>query len=148
MICVRCGKDSNYPERGGRKCPGCGKQFAFEPRDGDPFSDKAFRNAIDRVSSEGRIRFGVEHVRYELARSQYQAARARRITAGAIGFWYIDNPGHAGGALTGIVLAAILVDQAMTWGEEISLPVLDFLGAVAVVALIGGSSATCYALLS
>ena len=69
------------------------------------------------------------------------------ITAGAIGFWYIDNPGHAGGALTGIVLAAVLVDQAMTWGEEISLPVLDFLGAVSLVVLMWGSIATCAALL-
>ena len=69
------------------------------------------------------------------------------ITMGAIGFWYIDNPGHAGGALMGIVLAAVLVDQAMTWGEEISMPILDFLGLVAMTAIVFGSLATSWALL-
>ena len=68
------------------------------------------------------------------------------ITMGAIGFWYIDNPGHAGGALMGIVLAGVLVDQARTWGEEISMPVLDFLGLVALTALAFGSIATCVVL--
>jgi membrane associated rhomboid family serine protease len=69
------------------------------------------------------------------------------ITAGAIGFWYIDNPGHIGGALTGIILAALLVDQAMSWGEEISLPVLDFFGIASIAVLIGGAIVTSMALL-
>jgi membrane associated rhomboid family serine protease len=69
------------------------------------------------------------------------------ITMGAIGFWYIDNAGHAGGAIAGIILAALLVDQAMTWGEEISMPVLDFLGALSIAAIVAGSLFTCYTLL-
>ena len=68
MICVRCGHDSNYPDRKDRICPGCKEEFAFEPRAGDPFSDKAFESAINRVSSDGRVRWGVEHLYYELAR--------------------------------------------------------------------------------
>jgi membrane associated rhomboid family serine protease len=69
------------------------------------------------------------------------------ITMGAIGFWYIDNPGHAGGALTGMILAALLVDQALTWGEEISLPILDFLGVMSIAVLVGGAIVTSMALL-
>jgi membrane associated rhomboid family serine protease len=69
------------------------------------------------------------------------------VTMGAIGFWYIDNPGHAGGALMGIALAALLVDQALSYGEEISLPIIDFMGVVAIAVLIGGSIVTCVALL-
>jgi len=69
------------------------------------------------------------------------------ITAGAIGFWYIDNPGHAGGALTGIALAALLVDEALNWGEEISLPILDFLGVVSMAVIVVGAIVTSVALL-
>ena len=35
MKCVNCGKDSNYKDRSGKKCPACGQAFAFEPKDGD-----------------------------------------------------------------------------------------------------------------
>ena len=39
MKCIRCGHDSKYKDRTGRKCPSCSGQFAFEPKDGDPFTD-------------------------------------------------------------------------------------------------------------
>jgi hypothetical protein len=68
LICIRCNRDSKYSERSDGNCPGCGKQFAFEPKRGDKFTDKAFQSAIDRVSSGGKIRWGVEHLHYELAR--------------------------------------------------------------------------------
>ena len=55
-------------------------------------------------------------------------------------------PGHAGGALTGIVLAALLVDQAVSYGEEVSLPVIDFMGILALAVLIAGSFVTTMAL--
>ena len=42
----------------------------FEPRNGDPFTDPAFQNAIDAVSAKGQVRFGAEHLYYELARRQ------------------------------------------------------------------------------
>jgi membrane associated rhomboid family serine protease len=80
-------------------------------------------------------------------RAATAAVFAGLITMGAIGFWYIDNPGHAGGALTGIVLAALLVDQALSYGEEVSLPVIDFMGVLALAVLIGGSFVTTMALL-
>lgn len=69
------------------------------------------------------------------------------ITAGALGFWYIDNPGHAGGALTGFVLAALIVDPARTWGEEIPLPLVDALGWIASAVLVAGAVVTCMAML-
>ena len=69
------------------------------------------------------------------------------ITAGALGFWYIDNPGHAGGAITGFVLAALLVDAARNFGEEISEPLVDVLGWVATAILVAGGIITSLALL-
>ncbi|HEX5069402.1 MAG TPA: rhomboid family intramembrane serine protease [Vicinamibacterales bacterium] len=80
-------------------------------------------------------------------RAATAAVFASLITMGAIGFWYIDNPGHAGGALMGIMLAALLVDQALSYGDEISLPIMDFIGLMAMAVLIGGSVITTMLLL-
>lgn len=68
MKCIRCAKDSKYSERSGRRCPRCGGAFAFEPKDGDPFTDQAFRNAIDRVSSDGSVQFTKRNLYYEVDR--------------------------------------------------------------------------------
>lgn len=68
------------------------------------------------------------------------------ITAGALGFWYIDNPGHAGGAITGLVLAALMVDTSRNYGEETSEPLLDLLGWIATAMLVAGAAVTAVAL--
>jgi DNA-directed RNA polymerase subunit RPC12/RpoP len=70
MKCTHCGRDSKYKERKDRGlvCAGCGNQFAFEPRNKDPFTDAAFKSAIDVVSANGQVRWGVEHLYYELCR--------------------------------------------------------------------------------
>ncbi len=70
MKCVRCGHDSNYKERTGKICPNCNGAFAFEPKKGDSFTDPAFQNAVDAVSAKGQVRWGAEHLYYELARRQ------------------------------------------------------------------------------
>jgi DNA-directed RNA polymerase subunit RPC12/RpoP/uncharacterized membrane protein YgcG len=70
MKCIRCGTDSKYSERSGGACPKCHGRFAFEPRNGDPFTDAAFQYAIDAVSAKGQVRWGAEHLYYELARRQ------------------------------------------------------------------------------
>jgi len=70
------------------------------------------------------------------------------ITAGALNFWYIDNPGHAGGALAGIVLAALIVDQARNFGDEVQLPLLDVLGWLAMAVIVAGSALTSLAMLA
>jgi membrane associated rhomboid family serine protease len=69
------------------------------------------------------------------------------FTAGALGFWYIDNPGHAGGALTGLVLAGLTVDTARNFGQEIELPLLDLLGWIAAAVIVAGAGVTCLRLL-
>ncbi len=70
MKCARCGTDSNYKDRAGKICPSCKGAFAFEPKDDAPFTDVAFQNAIDAVSAKGQVRWGAEHLYYELARRQ------------------------------------------------------------------------------
>jgi hypothetical protein len=66
--CIRCGVDCKYKDRPDGRCPQCKGHFAFEPKSGDKFTDAAFAAAIDRVSSQGHVRFGAEHVYYELCR--------------------------------------------------------------------------------
>ena len=84
MKCIRCGIDANYKERSGGKCPKCHGRFAFEPKEGDPFTDPAFQNAIDAVSAKGQLRWGAEHLHYELARRQ--RVKPARALAGLIFF--------------------------------------------------------------
>jgi membrane associated rhomboid family serine protease len=69
------------------------------------------------------------------------------VVAGVIGISYIDNAGHLGGALTGMALAALIVDPATYFGDELPLPIMDGLGAVAAIVLMVGSVVTCVALL-
>src|SRR5262245_211658 len=78
MICIRCGRDIKYKDRTNRTCPGCKQQFAFEPRQGDPVTDMLFRKAINAVSSDGSIRWGVEHLYYEVCRRK-RGNRAPRV---------------------------------------------------------------------
>lgn len=74
MKCARCGHDSKLKERTGGKCPKCTGAFAFEPSQGDPYTDMAFHNAIEAVSAKGQLRWGAEHLYYELARRQVEKA--------------------------------------------------------------------------
>ena len=79
MICIRCNTDSTYPERKDTKtCKQCNGRFAFEPRENDPFSDMAFKKAIDTVSANGQVKWGVEHLYYELARKK-RASKAKVV---------------------------------------------------------------------
>jgi hypothetical protein len=66
--CIRCGHDSKYKDRSAGRCPGCQGVFAFEPQKKDPVTDGGFQAAIDAVSASGRVRWGVEHLHYEIAR--------------------------------------------------------------------------------
>lgn len=68
MKCIRCGHDSKYKERSNQTCPRCKGRFAFEPRQGAKLTDQAFQNAIDRASGDGKLRWGAEHLYYEVAR--------------------------------------------------------------------------------
>src|SRR5688572_19402416 len=68
MKCIHCSNDAKYKDRSSRKCPICRHRFAFEPKDGDRMTDMAFKTAIDAVSAKGRLRWGVEHLYYEVCR--------------------------------------------------------------------------------
>jgi len=70
------------------------------------------------------------------------------IVAGALDFWYIDNPGHAGGAAMGFVLAALIVDQARNYDREVQLPILDVFGWIAAAVLAAGSLVTSVELIT
>jgi len=75
MKCIRCDHDSKYKDRADRHCPACHKEFAFEPQKGDLLTDAAFQSAIDAASAQGRVRWGVEHLYYEVCRRR----RRRRV---------------------------------------------------------------------
>jgi hypothetical protein len=66
--CIRCQHDRKYKDRKDGACPKCRHRFAFEPRHGAKLTDQAFQHAIDRVSGNGTLRWGAEHLYYELGR--------------------------------------------------------------------------------
>ena len=86
MKCVHCLKDSNYKDRTGKQCPGCKKAFAIEPKNGDKVTDMMFLNAVKAVSAEGRIRWGVEHLYYEVCRRMRGKTAIVRFTFGTTDF--------------------------------------------------------------
>lgn len=110
MKCIRCDRDCKYKERENGRCPGCHKLFAFEPRKGDPLTDAAFQAAIDAVSAQGRLRWGVEHLHYEIARRR----RVRKVPmAGRIALFFVCLV--VGAALHAPVLGLIAGGVA-AWG--------------------------------
>ncbi len=68
MKCIHCERDSKYKDRSGKKCPGCGHAFAFEPREGDILTDPAFKKAILAVSSDGSLKWHLDNLYYEICR--------------------------------------------------------------------------------
>lgn len=81
MKCIKCQNDATYKDRTDGHCPKCRAKFAFEPKNGDPFTDVAFAHALDKVSSGHTVRFSEAHLFYELARKQ---ARDSFIVVGII----------------------------------------------------------------
>lgn len=80
MKCCHCKADTLYSEwKDSRRCKTCGRRFVFAPRNGDPFSDVAFQRAVEVVSAEGRVRWGVEHLYYVLDRRYSKAFDRRKI---------------------------------------------------------------------
>lgn len=111
MKCIRCGHDSKYKDRLGQQCPACHGHFAFEPQTGDIMTDVAFQSAIIAVSSAGRIRWGIEHLYYEICRRKRQ--RPHYLRVGILGsgvsaglFFFAAPPvGLIAGGATAILLA-------------------------------------------
>lgn len=111
MKCIRCDKDCTYPQRKNRKCPHCGGTFAFEPRTGDPVSDRAFQNAIDAVSSQGQVRFGVENLYYEACRRK----KSRAMPVGCIVGLLLLSVVFVGIALVARKAGTLWVFAAFAW---------------------------------
>ena len=93
MKCIKCQHDSKYKDRKDGACPNCRHRFAFEPKTGAKLTDQAFQNAVDRVSGNGTLRWGNEHLYYELARR----LRPR--------FWFRTRTSQ----IVGVVAAAIVL---------------------------------------
>jgi len=132
MKCVKCANDANKKDRTDGKCPKCGEPFAFDPSAGAPFSDMAFKSAIDAVSHEGTVKFEAEHIRLELAR-RAEAGRSRDRRQAAWAFGILGGVlVAAGGVLVaaGGVLAAaggVLVAAGTVAGLMTAVPGLAFI---------------------
>ena len=114
MKCVKCGEDAKYKDRSHRACPYCKAAFVFEPKSGDPVTDMLFHNAVKAVSSDGQIRWGVEHLYYEICRKKRKKSvplAVVGVTVGMAVFYY---------GLLGLgVMQALIV-----WPVGIVLPIV------------------------
>jgi hypothetical protein len=111
--CIRCSHDSKFKERTKRQCPGCRKEFAFEPQEGDLFTDVAFQSAIDAVSGQGRVRWGVEHLYYEVCRRRRRAAVPKLAALGVAVVAFLV--GIQSGRIIGGVVLAVAGTLAFGW---------------------------------
>jgi hypothetical protein len=68
MKCLNCRTNSLYRARSGGKCPNCKKEFVFEPKRGDPFTDTAFEAALNKVSAKNSLSYHPRQLYFELAR--------------------------------------------------------------------------------
>jgi hypothetical protein len=75
LKCIHCDRDVRYKDRRDGRCDGCRKPFAFEPQRRDLFTDRAFQNALETLTGRGRLRFGIEHLYWELARRRTRKQR-------------------------------------------------------------------------
>lgn len=134
MKCCHCEKDSKYREwETTRRCPACGRRFVFIPRNGDPCSDVMFARAIEAVSSEGSVRWGVEHLYYELDRRIGAVARQRHrnlllvfLLAGCLAIAFA------------LIMASGPANQAFLTRHPLAIPagIVGGIGAIAVTALL------------
>jgi len=82
--CIHCHADAKYSERTNRTCPKCQHAFAFEPKNGDRLTDSAFQAALDRVSSDGTVKWTARHLYYELVRRTQRHSKTRPWLFGAL----------------------------------------------------------------
>ncbi len=85
MKCLRCGTDSKYKDRTNKTCPKCRAKFVFEPKDGDPVTDMLFQNAIRAVNGDGKVRWGVENLYYEVCRRKRPKKAPKFLVFGCLG---------------------------------------------------------------
>src|SRR5262245_18015887 len=124
MKCTRCGHDSKYRDRNLGRCPKCKGEFAFEPQTGAPVTDTMFSSAIEAVSGHGRIKWGIEHLYYEINRR-----KRRRLLSGK---WAVISV--AGAAIIVALLATGKVSFALV-GTVLALAVATALATMGLVSL-------------
>lgn len=114
MKCIHCANDAKYSERTNGTCPKCGHAFAFEPKAGATVTDSAFQHAVERVSSDGTVKFTPRHVYYELARRTQTRTNMKAIGFGLAGLFFLA---------IGIGAHVALVATAILWvAAVLSLP--------------------------
>lgn len=128
MKCIRCNHDSKYRDRQDGRCPNCKKPFAFEPQRGGKVTDAAFQAAIDAVSGRGRLRWGVEHLYYDVCRRLNKKAMGGCFkVAGILAIIGIFGLGGEQQVLLwGFVAAAVAVMIGFSQARAASLSKTDF----------------------
>jgi hypothetical protein len=66
--CIHCQTDSKKKDRADGCCPSCKHRFCFDPAAGDKLTDAGFLVLIERVSSNGTVRFTARNLYYEVVR--------------------------------------------------------------------------------
>jgi hypothetical protein len=110
MKCIYCGTDSRLRDRTARRCPNCRHPFAFEPtKDPHRVTDGQFKNAIERVSGGGAVRFTEQNLWYEFNRRWMNPGFWRRP------YTVLPLAGASPAVLTalGIIKAAVLPVAAL-----------------------------------
>ncbi len=126
MKCARCGHDSTFPQRSGRVCPGCKGRFAFEPREGDPLTDMAWRSALEQVSSNGTVRFTRQNLRHAVARRIKRTPARDVFLALACVALVVGMVGSlVSGALWGVAVGAVLLALSVRALRRPRAPSLD-----------------------
>lgn len=84
MKCLNCRTNSLYRARSGGKCPNCKKEFVFEPKRGDLFTDTAFEAALNKVSAKNTLAYHPRQLYFELARRRYTVLNKTISPRGAV----------------------------------------------------------------
>lgn len=116
MRCIKCNHDSKYKERQSGNCPRCREPFAFDP--GDAFSDRAFQNAINRVSSDGHVRWTEKNLYYEACRTKRRRFQGKRTAIAAVIaalLWAIGIWGWEDVIFFALMLTLLVVVYATVW---------------------------------
>ncbi|MGE3725077.1 MAG: hypothetical protein AB7I41_05975 [Candidatus Sericytochromatia bacterium] len=102
MKCLNCRTNSLYRARSDGKCPNCKKEFVFEPKRGDPFTDTAFEAALNRVSAKNSLSYHPRQLYFELARRRFLILNKTITPRGAMIGTAI------GGIFVGVILSLLL----------------------------------------
>jgi len=68
MRCVKCTRNLLYKERSQKRCPHCEQVLVFEPKTGDQITDRAFAEALDKLSDSGHLAWQPAQLHHALAK--------------------------------------------------------------------------------